>query len=327
MGIGFKVEDLVFAGGLDSADLYNRLLVVDSQFIASQPLQRIGMMARAIKNADLDVVALQEVLKMGGSKIGNVDFLNLLQDSLQALGGPEYKVHKLQTNDLTLTMPPVDKNLALIPGKDTVSLKFAEGNAFLIRNDLEILESDSAIYARLLGPVKFNRLNLSFFSERGYQRIVVRKPGARSFEVWNTHLEIELGDISKNQGMELFTAMDSLRDTNRTQVLIGDLNFSADRGAAKMLLGPGGFSDAWNWSTGTKDSATEVWTCCQFLPANVAASAANTRIDFVMAREFLRAIQPTSRFIGPEALANGQWLFGADHAFLTTTLVAQRTQP
>jgi hypothetical protein len=61
---------------------------VDSAFVASKPMERLFLMAKAIKEANLDVVALQEVMIMEKSDIGfTVDYLEKLKFLIDSLGG------------------------------------------------------------------------------------------------------------------------------------------------------------------------------------------------------------------------------------------------
>lgn len=320
IAIGFDVASLVGAIFSDSATVYQKLDTIDQDFVQSEPLVRMGKIADSLIKADLDVIALQETLNLRGSRIGDVDFIQVLMDSIKAKGGPEYIVHKIPMNDLHLVMPPVDKQHQLIPGKDTIDLKFSEGNAILVKKGIEVAQVDSIRFKYIFGPLHFKSLDLDFSSQRGAIGVKLRKPGQREFQVWSTHLEVEFGDVAKNQAQELLDFLDSKRDSNYTQVVLGDLNFEPKVGGAAMLTADDAFADAWDYSTNGAASLT----CCQVIPDNVMADKSTRRIDYVLFRDGLKATQVERSWIGPFTGPSANWFYGTDHALVRATLISQR---
>lgn len=319
MAIGFDVTSLIGAVNSDSSTVYNLLLNIDSTFDASHPYERISMMADSLARKKLDVIALQEVLHLEGTRVGNgrVDFLSALVDSIAAKGGPKYQKHLLIMNPMHLVMPAVDAQLKPLAGLKTADLNFAEGNALLVKEGIEVLSQDSLRFKSMFGPLYFRTLGLKFFSERGALGLRVRKNSGRIHQVWSTHLEVELGSIPMNQTQELLDGLDQKRKNSETQIVLGDWNFAPGKGGAAMMVASDALVDSWDYAKpGTSN------TCCQIINDSVSADKSSRRIDYVFFRDALHASQVQSTWIGPVPYQQ-RWLYGADHALVSAQIHSQ----
>lgn len=316
MAIGFDVTSLIGAVNSDSATVYQILQSIDSSFVDSRPYERIGMMADSLVKANLDVIALQEVLELKGSKLGTVQFLQALSDSIAAKGGPKYQSLILSTNPLRLHMPAVDKDLKALD-LPSVDLNFTEGNALLIKPGLKILSTDTLHFKSLFGPLYFRTLGLKFYSERGAIGAVLQSAEGRIFQVWSTHLEVELGNIALNQAQELMDALDQKRSEKQSQVVLGDFNFSPGSSGIKLLTAADALADAWEIN-----SQTHGTSCCQLINDSTPTDRSSRTLDYVLLRDALGASSLQSQWIGPKLIQN-RWIYGSDHALVRATIHAQ----
>jgi endonuclease/exonuclease/phosphatase family metal-dependent hydrolase len=314
MAIGFEVTPLAFKLlGADSADLYKELAKVDSSFVASKPLSRILLMAKAIKEADLDVVALQEVMIMEHSKMGEtVDYLEKLIFLIDSLGGEKYLSTVQRFNDL-------DLEFGESPGSDVKKrLRFVEGNAFIYKSSWDKVAEASIEYKDAFKLP--NDIVKDFKSQRGVLKLELQKSDGHIFQIWNTHLEVEnFGSIPKNQAQELLEVLEEARGAeSKTQILLGDLNSVPEGGNTVLLTSEDGMLDAWLEPVATGSD----FTCCQTLVLAEKANPTSRRIDYVLLRDHLAVNMINNSIIGPEQI-DDKWLYGADHSFLTAEIIAQ----
>jgi hypothetical protein len=103
-------------------------------------------------------------------------------------------------------------------------------------------------------------------------------------------------------------------------VILGDFNVDPDVHAHRILQ-QGGFSDAYDSATMGPAQAT----CCvsgSSLWDTTAAWSAR-RIDFIMARHWVKTLEHGTALIAPFTAPDGAKLFATDHRMVHATLVGQ----
>lgn len=311
MSVGFPVSQLVFTDMAVPETAYAALTKLYDRYVQTRPKDRIKGMARAIDSLKLDVVGLQEVMYMKRNGVLIDDYLKELVDSIKADGGPEYIVYSIPLNDTSLTGSK---------GDSSIRIDFHEGNAFLVNPAFKLLEADSLRY--------FNVFRLSTEnpteSMRALGYVKFRTPRGVTWQVYTTHLEV-FGDISSNQAAELVKfqqgkeSRDSLGKVDVPQVVLGDFNVDPGEGAHR-ILSDAGFSDTYDSTTG--DGGT---SCCVAKSAlwDPAAGFSERRIDFIMARHWVKTLEHATALRGTFAAGDGTPLFASDHRMVRAVLVGQ----
>jgi len=308
MSVGWQAEDLVVKKLDDSLVVYTAMKDLYTQYKATLPSLRMMIQAQALKAHPADVIALQETQVMMAGDTESFSFVDTLLADLATIGGPtDWTIVRQNLNPITLNVPDSVGN--------RMKLNFWEGNVFLIRKGLTVLDSTSAIYNK---AVNFSILAQPVGSHRGYEKIKVRTPGGATWQVFNTHLEVELLSLyNLEQGQELNSAAwDAWQalDTG-AQVVVGDLNSLTGKGGVGSLTGSSsGFVDLWPLA-GVKDSIAG-WSCCIGAPQGSTQNY-DRRIDYILARNFVRVANMERISL----LQGEEW--ASDHAMLRATLVQQ----
>lgn len=311
MSIGFPVSQLVFTDMAQPETAYSALTTLYDRYLKTRAKDRMKGMAHAIDSLKLDVVGLQEVLYFKRNGVLIDDYLQELVDSIKADGGPSYIVYSIPLNDTVLTGKK---------GDSTIRIDFHEGNAILINPAFTQVELDSMRY--------FNVFRLSSDNPTesiralGYAKF--RTPRGVTWQVYTSHLEV-FEDVSSNQAAELvrYQQTHELRDsagkTAAPQVVLGDFNIDPGTGAHRILT-DAGFSD-------TYDSTLEVdgSSCCVAKSAlwDTTATWSKRRIDFIMARHWVKTLEHATALAGPFTTGDGTRLFATDHRMVRAVLVAQ----
>ncbi len=309
MSVGWRAENLVLKQLTDSAEVHAAVQELYAQFLASQPSERIRVMAKAIVAHPVDVLALQEVQVMkvnGDAPFHYLDTLLTVLDSLE--GGRHWTVARQQINKV---------NTDVTAAGDRIVIEFWEGQVTLVRAGLTMLGQDSAVFSKL---VAFPILDETFRSERGFLRTTVQGRGGAIWQLYNTHLEVELLSLFNTpQGMELNAAAwnDWQALDSGAQVVLGDLNaYGGTAGLGALTGTQSGLLDAWTVAHGAE--TPESWTCCIENLTDVSVGGFDRRLDYVLVRNVL-AVDSL------EAIAlRGESVWGGDHAFVRAVLIQQR---
>ena len=311
MSVGFQVSQLVFTDMANPVVAYDALTALYAHYLQTRPKDRMWAMARAIDSLKLDVVGLQEVLYFKRNGVLIDDYLRELVDSIKADGGPAYTVFSVPLNDTVLTG---------MKGDTSLRIDFREGDALLINPAYAVLDTVRMKYLNLYVLPGTNPTR----SERGLGYAKFRTPKGATWQFYTTHLEV-FDEASSNQASELvkFQQTHELRDaggkTAAPQVVLADFNVDPDAGAHRILQ-DGGFSDTFVRSQGDSGSS-----CCVAKSAlwDTAAAFSERRIDFILARHWVKTLEQTTALIGPFTARDGTRLFATDHHMVRAVLVAQ----
>lgn len=308
MSIGFPVSQLVFTDMAQPETAYTALTTLYDRYLKTRAKDRMKGMAHAIDSLKLDVIGLQEVLYLKHNGVLIDDYLQELVDSIKADGGPSYIVYSIPLNDTVLTGTK---------GDSSVRIDFHEGNALLINPKFTVLEKDSLRY--------FNVFRLSTDNPTesiralGYAKF--KTPKGVTWQVYTSHLEV-FEDVSSNQAAEVVKYQqgkeikDSTGKTAAPQVILGDFNVDPGSGAHRVLT-DAGFSDTYLEEEGS--------SCCVAKSAlwDTTAAWSSRRIDFIMARHWVKTVEHATALRGPFTAADGTRLFATDHRMVRAVLVAQ----
>jgi endonuclease/exonuclease/phosphatase family metal-dependent hydrolase len=312
MSIGFPVAQMFFKNMDDPAVAYETLVDMYSRYAKGYPTERLKQMGKDIAAEAPDVLGLQEVMAIRRNDTLKNDFLAELVAAIKANGGPDYLVFRTLMNDTGL----VGKK-----GDSTIKIDFYEGQAFLVKPGFTVLDSVRFLYHSLLKIPLGNQP----VTERGADYLRLRSPKGTEFQVFNTHLEVDIGGggYGASQAVELSRLADSLQvrlgKRGRLQVALGDLN--AEPGTlGHILLKARGFADTYDGVS--QDSGT---TCC------VAGSAlwrpdtsfSNLRIDHVMARGMTGRLSSRTALKGVYTLPDGTRFLISDHRMVIARFIAQ----
>jgi len=309
MSVGWRAEELVMKDLADSSEVFAMVRSLYSQFVASQPGERIRVMAKEVVAHPVDVLALQEVQVIrfdDGESFHYLDTLLFVLDSLE--GGRFWQVARQQINR-------VDADVRSSDG-ERAAVEFWEGQATLVRSSFAVTDVDSAIFAK---RVTFPILAKNFSSERGFVRVAVTSPHGGLWLLYNTHLEVELLSLFNTpQGIELNSRVwdDWLQMESGAQVVLGDLNSFGGMGGLGALTSPGsGLLDAWSVLHGPETPAA--FTCCVVDLANVEGGGYDRRLDYILVRDVLAVTSMESLPL------RGERVWGGDHALVRAVLVRQ----
>ncbi|GEM_PF-1256026 len=266
--------------------------------------------AKAIVALDLDVVGLQEVLKL--SRDGQVinDFLPELLADIQALGGPDYQAFGIPLNDTALNGKQ---------GATTITIAIHEGNALLVKPGLQILDSAHFIYFTLLPITTTNGKP----TQRSLGYVKLKSPRGIVWQVFTSHLEV-FAEISSSQAKEMrllidsVAIKDSLGNVAVPEVVLGDFNVLPTE-SAHSIMTEGGFVDLYI------PKADSGYSCC------VAGSAlwapdttfSNRRIYFIFAKHLVKVLDHEVALSGAVISDSGQRILATDHRMVWTQVVGQ----
>jgi len=311
MCVGFPVSQLVFTDMAVPETAYTALTKLYDRYVQTRAKDRMKGMAHAIDSLKLDVVGLQEVLYFKRNGVLIDDYLQELVDSIKADGGPSYIVYPIPLNDTVLTGSK---------GDSSIRIDFHEGNALLINPAFTLLEKDSLRY--------FNVFRLSSDSPTESDRALgyakFRTPKGVTWQVYTTHLEV-FEDVSSNQAAELVKyqqaeqVKDSRGKTAVAQVVLGDFNIDPGSGAHRILT-DAGFSDTYDTTLEPDGSS-----CCVAASAlwDTTAAWSQRRIDFILARHWVKTVEHATALHGPFTARDGARLLATDHRMVRAVLVAQ----
>jgi endonuclease/exonuclease/phosphatase family metal-dependent hydrolase len=311
MSIGFPVSQLLFTDMADTAVAYVVLDSLFKRYQRGQPSERIKGMAKAIKDLDLDVVGLQEVMSFTRNGVKINDFLPELVQAIKDAGGPAYIAYGNPLNDTVLS-GRLDGN--------RIDIAFHEGNAILIRPGFQVLDTARFIYFSLLKieTPQGTKTQRSL----GYAKI--RSPRGLIWQVYNTHLEV-FEEFSSGQALELNKIVDSLKvrdgvgNDAAPQIVLGDFNVDPNTNAHNVMQ-EGGFHDTFDLLP--HDSAS---TCCLAASAlwNPDTTFSERRIDFIFARHITKVLNHEIALKGAITTAAGTRLMASDHRMLWTRVIGQ----
>lgn len=315
MSIGFPVAQLLFTNMDIDTVAYNALHEMHAQYQKGYPTDRVKAMAREIARESLDVVGLQEVMSIWKSGVLVNDFLAELRAEIAVQGGPDYAVFSTVLNDTSL---------AGKKGDSSITIKFQEGNAILVRPGFAILDSSRHPYFNLLRI----RLAQEVVTERSADYLRLKTPGGVEFQVFNTHLEVISG-IRVSQSRELAKLANSSqlksaragKTHGRLQIILGDLN-AAPNTESHLVLRDTGFVDTFEGPGVAEDSGA---TCCVtgsalWVPDTVFT---NRRIDYVMARGLVAPQLSRTRVKEAFQTAGGARFLASDHRMVVAHIVVQ----
>ncbi len=313
MSIGFPVAQLLFLRMDEPAVAYDAIQEMYGQFKSGYPAERVKAMAREIVAEDPDVVGLQEVMTIWESGVLVNDFLAELVRAVDSLGGPAYAAVGTVLNDTVLTGRK---------GDSSITVRFREGNAFLVKPGFDILDSAREMYYNLL-PLD----TLGTVTERAVDLLKLRSPRGVVFQAFNTHLEV-ITSYRKSQASELVIFADSVQERSqragasrgRLQVVLGDLNSAPGTEGHKALLDVG-FADTFDASV----AEDEGFTCCveNAELSDTTATFSNRRIDYVLARGLVGRVLSRTRVKGAFTAADGKSFLASDHRMVVAHIVAQ----
>ena len=305
MSIGFPVSQLLFTDMDDTAIAYRALDTLYVRFKHGNPSARIKIMATTIKDLDLDVIGLQEVMTLGKNGVQDNDFLAELIADITAAGGPAYQSYRNILNDTLLSGKLGDQK---------ISIAFREGNALLIKPGFHILDTAKLDYYSLLQiPIKNARK-----SERCVNYLRMQSPKGIIWHVYNTHIEV-FADIGNSQASELKKIVLEKGQGRDAQLVIGDFNSDPGKDAHQVMV-EGGFLDTFI-GVGIEPGAT----CC------VAASAlwdphagfSNRRIDYIFSRRIEKVLESHTALENAVAINATDTLFASDHRLVWARVVGQ----
>ncbi|HSQ42256.1 MAG TPA: endonuclease/exonuclease/phosphatase family protein [Fibrobacteraceae bacterium] len=312
LSVGWNAEDLVLKDLSDSDIVYHEMHNLYDQYLDSDAPRRMRVIAAILAEHPVDVLCLQETQVMQIGDTLDFHFVDTLLADMKALDSTqEWTVFRQEMNQITLAVDTVDSATGIELG--SMDLNFWEGNAILVRSSLEVLGDTSAIYESW---VNFQILGDTIGSHRGYQRALVRTPGGALWQIFNTHLEVEILPRNGTQGLELneiaWNAWQGL--DSGAQVLVGDLNSkTGTNGVGYLTNSTTGMLDAWE-VVGQPDSSG--YTCC-LADFTDSTDTYDRRIDYVLGRNILdvSSVERVGLF------HDGFW--GSDHAMVRATLKQQ----
>ncbi len=309
LSVGWRAEDLLLKELRDSAVVYKALQDLHAQYISSQAPARMVLVAQQILAENADVVALQETQVM---KIGDTvafSFGEAVLSALDSLGGAYRIAASQELNRLNLDVSTSDGRM---------DLDFWEGNIILVRDDITVLDRASGEFSESLD---FDILGAPTGSVRGWVRAGVQTKLGAYWQLWNTHLEVELlASTNLVQGQEfnllLWDAW-SVMDTG-AQIVAGDLNSKIGKGGVSALSSENtGLVDLWS-ATGASDEAG--FSCC-IASFQDPVGAFNRRIDYLLGRNLAGVASMRTIALG------SPMLWGSDHAMLSAILIQSLDHP
>jgi endonuclease/exonuclease/phosphatase family metal-dependent hydrolase len=310
MSIGFPVSQLLFKDMQNPEVSYRVLDTLYQRYLQGRPNDRIKAMADTITALNLDVVGLQEVMKISKNGALANDFLPELVAAIKSAGGPAYQIFSIPLNDTLLKGQQ---------GLLTNSVAFHEGNAFLVKPTLQILDTAKFIYFSLLPIVTADGKD----TERALGYLKFKSPRGVIWQVFNTHLEV-FADFSSSQAKELRFLVDSLAlkdgkgNFAAPLVVLGDFNVLPQVGAHNVMT-EGGFVDLY---TPKPDLGV---TCCVAGSAlwSPDTSFSDRRLDYFFGKHLVRVLDHEVALKGPVMTANMVRILASDHRMVWTRIVGQ----
>jgi endonuclease/exonuclease/phosphatase family metal-dependent hydrolase len=270
--------DLLLSAG---ADLSATVELLWTSMLATDFPARAKVVADAVRAADPDVIALQEVslwryqqpgdhLPYPNATTVRVDFLDVLVRELDARG-LAYDVASTATNaDLEL------------PGSSGTDYRLTDRDVLLTRRTLPVTATASGTYTHLGSlPVTTPFGPTTVQIKRGWASADVRA-GGKTVRVFDTHLEAFSADAATQQVGDLLAVTAS---TPGPTVIAGDMNLPPGSTGYEEFLGTTTrLSDAWSSVHGADPGLTCCWS------PDLRGGTLGTRIDLVFATPELRPV-------------------------------------
>lgn len=285
--------------------------------LASNFPERAGALAAEIEAADPALIGVQEATLyrtqqpsdfLQGNTTPNAedvlfDFLQILQDSLMARG-LEYRVASTVVN--------LDEELPVASQPGTfIDVRLTDRDVILARADVQTSREVAANYTAAV-EVEIAGAPITFL--RGYQRVRAVVGDAR-FTFVNTHLEVG-GDAAPVQVAQATELLSTLAGIGGPIVLVGDFNSAADGSTTASY---GLLTQAYTDAFATVRPDDPGFTCCQEADLRNEASLLDERIDLVLYRGAVRALEAEVVGEAPsDKTPSGLW--PSDHAGVVATL-------
>lgn len=300
MSVGFNVLSLASFFPQSQSTLIEKVKRVTEEIEASLPRERIRLMAQAIVDNSLDVVALQEVLEFHSDDY-SIDYLDSLLEELNR-DSDSWKGSKQPLNYLFVELTDADG----LP----FTAEFGEGNAIIYKSSYVVSNDQQLVFPAAISAGPFSLLDGQFYSERGAQLLTLEDSLGNHFSVVNTHLEIALwGSYQSDQLNHLLDILDELDD--QPQLLLGDFNFEEEGSLA--VIAESGYRDSWMDSAGSSQTVT----CCFPLgPVTTTdpGDDANQRIDLIFSTQSLQVGEVEVKLDQAFQLEDSTLLWVSDHA-------------
>ncbi|HJU18427.1 MAG TPA: endonuclease/exonuclease/phosphatase family protein [Stellaceae bacterium] len=292
----------------------------------SDPPERIAAMAKEIASHDPDLVGLQEVALLRTAPITSpptfatkveADFLQMLLDDLTQLG---------QHYNAVAILPGIDAQAPTTLGK---VIRLTARTAIIARTGLSLSNIHVEDFlANLRVPVPISPGAIT--DTRGWISVDADLGGPK-IRFFTTHLEnatpAPLAPIQLAQAKELVAVA---THTSLPVIMAADFNANADNPAdpsfrTYTLLRNAGFADAWT-QVHPDDPG---YTCCQAPDLRNPVSQLSERIDLVLYRGALQAVEASLAGNQPsDRTPSGLW--PSDHAAVEATFAVgspQTAQP
>lgn len=305
MSIGFPVAQLIFLDFKQDSVGYRALDTIVNRYRRGLPEMRVKLMAKAIADAKLDVVGLQEVLIFSAQDEPPFDFYQALKSELEALTGTPWQGMRHILNDTTLVAAWQGRNLRVF---------FAEGNALLVRQGLTLSDTSATDYQFVL-PIMIEGAKPSM---RNYVKAKVRGPNGSRWQVYNTHLEV-LEPYRSSQAAEFAKALVQNRKFGEAQLVFGDFNDEPGVGATQVM------KEAGMLDMRDTTQATPAYTCCVTDSRlwDTTATLSGRILDYVYVHHVIGAYTWQAAWSGPLLLDNGTPLWPSDHVLMHGTVASQ----
>jgi len=313
MSVGFDVLSLASFFPQSPNALIEKVKRVTEEIEASLPRERIQLMAQAIVENSLDVVALQEVLEFHSDDY-NIDYFESLLDELNS-GSDSWEGSKQPLNYLYFESTDSDGLL--------FTAEFGEGNAIIYKSSYVVSNDQQVVYPEALLAGPFPLLGSQFYSERGAQLLTLEDSLGNHFSLVNTHLEIALwGSAQRDQLNYLLDTLDELED--QPQLLLGDFNF--EEMESLVIIAESGFSDTW---MGSKHPSQAITCCFPLGPVTTAdpGDEASQRIDFIFYAQSLQTVESGIDLEQVCQLEDSSLIWTSDHALVTAGFTFTGSEP
>jgi endonuclease/exonuclease/phosphatase family metal-dependent hydrolase len=313
MSVGFDVLSLASFFPQSQSALIEEVKRVSEEIEASLPEERIQLMAQAIVENSLDVVALQEVLEFHSDDY-NIDYLASLLDELNRDSG-SWEGIKQPLNYLSVELTDTEEL--------TFTAEFGEGNAIIYKSSYVVSNDQQVVYPEAISAGPFPLLGGQFYSERGAQLLALEDSLGNRFSLVNTHLEIALwGSPQGDQLNYLLETLDELDD--QPQLLLEDFNFEETESFA--IIAEAGYNDAW---IGSADLSQAITCCFPLGPVTTTdpGDEANQRIDLIFSTQSLQTVEVGIELDQTCQLEDSTLLWASDHALAIAGFTFTGSEP
>jgi endonuclease/exonuclease/phosphatase family metal-dependent hydrolase len=245
---------------------------------------RAAAIAQEIHDVQPHLIGLQEVTSYAvtledGTVVSALgfplDFLDVLQADLTALGDDYVVAHRTPNVSLTFPLGGIDASL------EGLYVTYQDGDAILARADVDIANATGGHFPTqqylLVGGTVFE-------NERGYAMVDATVNG-QDIRFASAHLEIQtFEDVQEQQARELANI---LADSPLPVILVGDFNSAANHDApagsqtdSYHILRNAGYTDLWL----RQPHSVGGLTCCQLADLSNTTSMLNQRLDIAFVR-------------------------------------------